>query len=119
MPETTRDRCITPSFSPSTYHHGKLMDGEAFSLSFRAFQRSGTGFALGKVPLGRRQRRLDGSCERDQWRNVVESLLSTARSVAFGGLMLVGVGVSTSANAAIISGTYDVTGTGFTAVGPS
>jgi hypothetical protein len=28
MPETTRDRCITPSFSPSTYHRGKLMDGE-------------------------------------------------------------------------------------------
>src|SRR6185503_16253968 len=26
--ETTRDRCITPSFSPSTYHRGKLMDGE-------------------------------------------------------------------------------------------
>src|SRR3954454_21629349 len=81
--------------------------------------RSGTGFALGNVPLGRRQRRLDGSRERDQWRNVVDSLISTARSVAFGGLMLVGVGVSTSANATIISGTYDVTGTGFTAVGPS
>src|SRR3954452_4235304 len=29
MPETTPDRCITPSFSPSTYYHGKLMDGEA------------------------------------------------------------------------------------------
>jgi hypothetical protein len=29
MPETTGDRCITPSFSPSTYHRGKLMDGEA------------------------------------------------------------------------------------------
>jgi hypothetical protein len=29
MPETTRDRCITPSFSPSTHHHGKMMDGEA------------------------------------------------------------------------------------------
>src|SRR3954463_15057812 len=28
MPKTTRDRCITPSFSPSTYHRGKLMDGE-------------------------------------------------------------------------------------------
>jgi len=28
MPETTPDRCITPSFSPSTYYHGKLMDGE-------------------------------------------------------------------------------------------
>jgi hypothetical protein len=28
MPETTRDRCITPSFSPSTYHRGKLMDGK-------------------------------------------------------------------------------------------
>src|SRR3954447_23254351 len=28
MPETTRDRCITPSFSPSTYHRRKLMDGE-------------------------------------------------------------------------------------------
>jgi len=28
MPETTRDRCITSNFSPSTYHHGKLMDGE-------------------------------------------------------------------------------------------
>jgi ketosteroid isomerase-like protein len=29
MPETTRDRCITPSFSPSTYHRGKLMDGKS------------------------------------------------------------------------------------------
>src|SRR3954464_12731117 len=29
MPETTRDRCITPSFSPSTYYRRKLMDGEA------------------------------------------------------------------------------------------
>src|SRR3954447_23155234 len=28
MPETTPDRCITPSFSPSTYHRGKLMDGK-------------------------------------------------------------------------------------------
>jgi hypothetical protein len=32
MPETTRDRCITPSLSPSTYHRGKLMDGEAADL---------------------------------------------------------------------------------------
>jgi len=31
MPKTTRDRCITPSFSPSTYHRGKLMDGEGKS----------------------------------------------------------------------------------------
>src|SRR3954465_13860175 len=29
MPETTRDRCITPGFSPSTHHRRKLMDGEA------------------------------------------------------------------------------------------
>src|SRR3954462_3830904 len=28
MPQTTRNRCITPSFGPSTHHHGKLMDGE-------------------------------------------------------------------------------------------
>src|SRR3954452_13738426 len=28
MPEITRDRCITPSFSPSTRHRRKLMDGE-------------------------------------------------------------------------------------------
>src|SRR4051794_18822119 len=28
MPETTRDRCITPSLSPSTYHRRKLMDGK-------------------------------------------------------------------------------------------
>src|SRR3954462_8610389 len=28
MPKTTRDRCITPSFSPSTRHRRKLMDGE-------------------------------------------------------------------------------------------
>jgi hypothetical protein len=28
MPETIRDRCITPSFSPSTYPRGKLMGGE-------------------------------------------------------------------------------------------
>jgi hypothetical protein len=33
MPETTRDRCITPSFSPSTYHRGKLMDGELGTLA--------------------------------------------------------------------------------------
>src|SRR4051812_14695584 len=50
MPETTPDRCITPSFSPSTYYHGKLMDGEVsaagliygsalFSLNLR-FRRS-------------------------------------------------------------------------------
>src|SRR5689334_1462427 len=31
MPEITRDRCITPSFSPSTYHRRKLMDGEGLS----------------------------------------------------------------------------------------
>src|SRR3954452_3897064 len=36
MPETTRDRCITPSFSPSTYHHGKLMDGEHTTLELPA-----------------------------------------------------------------------------------
>src|ERR1051325_4339260 len=29
MPQSTRDRCITPSFSSSTYARGKLMDGEA------------------------------------------------------------------------------------------
>src|SRR3954468_23746623 len=28
MPETTRDRCITPSFGLSTYHRGKVIDGE-------------------------------------------------------------------------------------------
>src|SRR4051812_28303778 len=28
MPEITRDRCITPSFSPSTRHRRKLMNGE-------------------------------------------------------------------------------------------
>ena len=28
MPEITRYRCITPSFSPSTHHRRKLMDGE-------------------------------------------------------------------------------------------
>src|SRR3954449_6530295 len=33
MPKTTRDRCITPSFSPSTYHRRKLMDGEVQILS--------------------------------------------------------------------------------------
>src|SRR3954453_9207529 len=33
MPETTRDRCITPSFSPSTYPRGKLMDGEDLDLT--------------------------------------------------------------------------------------
>src|SRR3954469_5485654 len=35
MPKTTRDRCITPSFSPSTYHRGKLMDGEVGELTQR------------------------------------------------------------------------------------
>ena len=35
MPEITRDRCITPSFSPSTYHHGKLMDGEDYYNNHR------------------------------------------------------------------------------------
>src|SRR3954451_8778351 len=33
MPQTTRNRCITPSFGPSTHHHGKLMDGEGSPLS--------------------------------------------------------------------------------------
>ena len=33
MPEITRDRCITPSFSPSTYPRRKLMDGEGLSSS--------------------------------------------------------------------------------------
>src|SRR3954452_24337606 len=28
MPENTRDRCITPGFSPSTHHRRKLMDGK-------------------------------------------------------------------------------------------
>src|ERR1051325_10580032 len=32
--ETTRDRCITPSFSPSTYHRRKLMDGEGIDKTF-------------------------------------------------------------------------------------
>src|SRR4051794_2200721 len=36
MPETTRDRCITPSFSPSIYHHGKLMDGEGAACTCAA-----------------------------------------------------------------------------------
>src|SRR3954469_8670982 len=31
MPQTTRNRCITPSFGPSTHHHGKLMDGEGLN----------------------------------------------------------------------------------------
>src|SRR3954462_2760013 len=34
--ETTWDRCITPSFSPSTYHRGKLMDGKDQYLTFKA-----------------------------------------------------------------------------------
>ena len=34
MPEITRDRCITPSFSPSTYPRRKLMDGEGCTLYF-------------------------------------------------------------------------------------
>src|SRR3954449_11309891 len=33
MPKTTRDRCITPSFSPSTYLRRKLMDGEGADWS--------------------------------------------------------------------------------------
>src|SRR6185503_15794766 len=36
MPQTARDRCITPSFSPSTCHHGKLMDGEPAMWSYIA-----------------------------------------------------------------------------------
>src|SRR5215213_6601342 len=42
MPETTRDRCITPSFSPSTYHRRKLMDGELKGFKGREEQMSMT-----------------------------------------------------------------------------
>src|SRR3954470_5699433 len=34
MPEITRDRCITPSFSPSTRHRRKLMDAEEIDAKF-------------------------------------------------------------------------------------
>src|SRR4051794_1035809 len=37
MPKTTRDRCITPSFSPSTRHRRKLMDGEVCDGSCEIF----------------------------------------------------------------------------------
>src|ERR1044071_8623925 len=40
MPETIRDRCITPSFSPSTYYRGKLMDGKVRARTFHAVTRA-------------------------------------------------------------------------------
>src|SRR3954465_572222 len=70
MPKTTRDRCITPSFSPSTYHRGKLMDGE---LRYLTMIRRATAPILQeaarppKISAAVTKRMLDGSLKKPEF----------------------------------------------------
>src|SRR3954462_1851783 len=52
MPEITRYRCITPSFSPSTRHRRKLMDGESRDPEMHQTKKGNQGYFGMKAHIG-------------------------------------------------------------------